>query len=351
VIIGATGRDAATAVRIGLLDPLSPVATALAAGELSLAGADAINTGLGSASPSVDQGTLDAAAATLAGEQLDPDRLLARARVLRDELDADGIAMREEERRARRSLTFRRLPDGMSRLIWVMDPETAAAVGELYDRSTSPRRGGPRFVDPAAAAHVAEIEADDRSTEQVASDVFLELLRHGSAADSTALLATGVPQVRAHVRAADVASRSGFGSIEGQSEAVSIATVERLACSGGTIEITFRDGQPLDVGREQRLYTSRQRIALAARDGGCRWPGCERPPSWTVAHHISHWTRDLGRTDVKDGVLLCRHHHLRLHNHGWEIQRQGAELALIPPASVDVTRRAQPMPSKSRVAA
>ena len=93
-------------------------------------------------------------------------------------------------------------------------------------------------------------------------------------------------------------------------------------------------GHPLDVGREQRLFTPRQRIALAERDGGCRWTGCDRPPSWCEAHHIQHWARDGGRTDVADGILLCKHHHLLLHDHHWEIERRGAdrdEYWLIPP--------------------
>ncbi|WP_242419678.1 HNH endonuclease signature motif containing protein, partial [Frankia sp. CpI1-P] len=32
------------------------------------------------------------------------------------------------------------------------------------------------------------------------------------------------------------------------------------------------------------------RRALAARDRGCTFPGCDRPPSWCEAHHVIHWT-------------------------------------------------------------
>ena len=103
----------------------------------------------------------------------------------------------------------------------------------------------------------------------------------------------------------------------------------------GTVAVVFDEhGQPLDVGREQRLFTQRQRIALAERDGGCGWTACERPPSWCEAHHIQHWARDGGRTDVADGILLCRHHHVLLHDHHWEIERRGpggSEYWLIPP--------------------
>jgi len=162
--------------------------------------------------------------------------------------------------------------------------------------------------------------------------VFLELLRAGADADSSQLLGSGAPAVRVLVAATALQTGTGHGRIEGQHDPVSIETVERLACAGATTAIRFDPaGQPLDVGREQRLYTRQQRVALAARDGGCRWPGCERPPSWTEAHHINHWARDGGKTDVADGVLLCRHHHLLVHNNHWEIERRGTHLWLIPP--------------------
>lgn len=358
VTTGSTGRDAAVAVRVGSLDG-TPVATALRDGLLSPAAADAIVTGLGTPTAAVPTTVLDTAATTLlsglADHPTDPDRLLRRARELRDDLDAEGVAEREHLRREQRSLTLFRRPDGMTSLRWLMDPETAAAVTELYDRATSPRRGGVRFTDPARHDQAAAIVDDPRSTEQLASDVFVELLRHGADADASQLLGSGAPQVRVHVRLDDLDNTSdgtetGHALLEGQTLPISAATAQRLACSGGTTAIAFRDGQPLDVGREHRLYTARQRIALAARDGGCRWPGCDRPPSWTEAHHIHQWARDHGRTDIADGILLCRHHHLVLHNHGWNITREGAAYTLHPPASL-TERGPEPMPSAHRLSA
>ena len=76
-------------------------------------------------------------------------------------------------------------------------------------------------------------------------------------------------------------------------------------------------------------------------------PGCDRPPSWTEAHHIQHWARDGGRTDIADGILLCRHHHLLFHNNGWEIEREGCAYWLVPPADVDPGRTPIRLESKS----
>jgi hypothetical protein len=124
--------------------------------------------------------------------------------------------------------------------------------------------------------------------------------------------------------------------------------VERHICQNGLQPVMFdSDGKPFDLGREQRLYSRRQRRAMAARDGGCRFLDCERPPSWCEAHHIDHWVRDHGETNVDAGILLCKHHHLLLHDNGWEIHRVRGEFSLIPPPDVDPIQRPILMPSKS----
>jgi hypothetical protein len=404
---GSTTRDAFAAVRVGRIlsdtqsegnvDPvtgvihemsepwLAPVAVALLANELSVSAAESIRNGLGRPSDTITVEQLRDAAQQLCivgkmtsstgGQALsvsgtDADRLYRRARELREELDLDAAAVHEEARRSQRSLTLRRQPDGMTRLVWLMDPETAAIGTELYDRLTSPRGGGPRFVEMGAADQRSsdqrssdqrssdqrssdqhsgvQLDLDPRSTAQLASDVFLELLRQGAEADSSQLVGGGAPVIRVLVTLATLRARRGTGHIEGQTEAVSINTVERLACAGSATEIVFDDAfQPLNVGREQRMFARPQRIALAARDGGCRFGNCERPPSWCEAHHVAHWDRDHGGTDIANGILLCRHHHLLLHNNGWEIKRDGADYSLIPPATVDPAQQAKPMPSKS----
>jgi hypothetical protein len=53
------------------------------------------------------------------------------------------------------------------------------------------------------------------------------------------------------------------------------------------------------------------------RRGGCRWPDCDYPRSFTEAHHLQEWFAQDGRTDLAWAVLLCRRHHLLLHNNHW----------------------------------
>ena len=139
----------------------------------------------------------------------------------------------------------------------------------------------------------------------------------------------------------------GHGHIEATGAPLTAATIQRLSCDGATTEVTLDSfGQPLDVGREHRTFTPKQRIALAIRDGGCRFGDCDKEPSMTEAHHIVPWAQG-GRTDLANGILLCKFHHLLVHNNGWEIYRVGTDYFLVPPKDVDPKQRPRPMPSKS----
>jgi hypothetical protein len=61
--------------------------------------------------------------------------------------------------------------------------------------------------------------------------------------------------------------------------------------------------QPLEVGRTTRVVQAAQRTALAVRDGGCVFPGCDRPLAWCEAHHLRHWLHG-GPTDLAN-LALC----------------------------------------------
>lgn len=351
---GVDARKARVLVRTGdLLTAdaapwLGDVGSGVRSGAVSVEKADAIQSGLGAPTADVAADDLADAAALLV--RLAPstpvDRLAARARELRDELDSAGVADRARRLRDRRYLSLSPAPDGMTRLSGLLDPESAALVQNAYDAATSPLRGGPRFVDADAPDPIA----DDRTPVQVALDTFVDLIRIGSQSDPTRVIG-GRHAVRVLVTAADLATRDGIGFVEGQSEGMPIDTIERHICDSGVLPLEFDAAgrRPLRFGRERRLFSAAQRDALAIRDGGCRFPECERPASWCEAHHVIPWSRG-GPTDVDDGVLLCRHHHLLMHENGWGIRRDDQHGFLaIPPPAIDPARTPVPMPSRSRV--
>ena len=103
---------------------------------------------------------------------------------------------------------------------------------------------------------------------------------------------------------------------------VSGETARRLACDAARVEMRHGpDGEILDVGRRTRTISPALRRALAARDGRCRFPGCQNRRC--DAHHIEHWA-DGGETALDNLVLLCRRHHRAVHEEGFGITLDAA---------------------------
>jgi hypothetical protein len=99
--------------------------------------------------------------------------------------------------------------------------------------------------------------------------------------------------------------------------AVPLATVQRLACDDWITRLVFDPaGEILEQGRRTRLFSSAQRRAIRVRDGGCVFPGCDRPPEWCDVHHLVPWSQG-GPTDITNGAALCRGHHRLVHEGGW----------------------------------
>jgi hypothetical protein len=113
--------------------------------------------------------------------------------------------------------------------------------------------------------------------------------------------------------------------------------VERLLCDCVVSRVvTGPDSVPLDVGRTRRTVPAALRRALVVRDGGCRFPGCDRPPGWCDAHHVTHWTNG-GRTERDNLVLLCDRHHHVVHQRGWAVKYDGRELRVLRPDGTELT--------------
>ncbi|MEU8420945.1 DUF222 domain-containing protein [Micromonospora sp. NPDC048835] len=114
------------------------------------------------------------------------------------------------------------------------------------------------------------------------------------------------------------------------------STVRRLACDAAILPAVLGGaGQVLDVGRQRRLVTGALRRALVLRDGGCAFPGCDRPPRWCAAHHLRHWA-DGGPTSLDNAVLLCGHHHRHIHQTDWAVRLgDDGHPEFVPPAWLD----------------
>ncbi|MFD5224154.1 DUF222 domain-containing protein [Microbacterium sp. NPDC058342] len=321
----------------------APLTAALLAQTITTAQHDAIRSALGEPpvdawGAAADDGGADSASAarqawSRAAEHLvteagvrSLEELRSAARSLRDRLDPDGAHRRFLERFERRSFRLWTDADGNRRGSFLFDDEGGLFAQTVLDSALRPRRGGPRFVDSAERERATRLTDDERTNDQLAYDLFLDVLRAGTLADAESVFGTR----QAGVRLVQVVDASGATAPTAHSEdgltTLPSAASDQRICDSGHVPVTVDAcGNPLDVGREHRLFTPRQRIALAVRDGGCMWPGCDRPASYCEAHHADHWAEHEGRTDIDRGILICRFHHMNLHHHGWRITRRGKD--------------------------
>ncbi len=253
------------------------------------------------------------------------DLVAGHARLLRDALDPDGAEPREEELRAQASIRLGRERNGMTPIVGLADPVGAARLRALFDLAHRRRRhnrgeaasqdsdadhlepGTPRFEAHDAPGH------DPRTIGRRNYDALIGAITAGVDAHHRAPRSNTT--VVATIRLDDLHSGRGVGYLDGVDEPVSARTVQELACDADIRVLSIgRHGEVLSLGRRARLFSYAQRVALAARDGGCIWPNCTAPPEWCDAHHVVPYGGGThGRTDVDNGVLLCPAHHHALH--------------------------------------
>jgi hypothetical protein len=170
---------------------------------------------------------------------------------------------------------------------------------------------------------------DTRPRDRRVADALIDLCMHA--------LDNGLVPQRAHLQVtASLETLLGLPGAPGAnmefSLPISAKAVERLACDCAVTRILLgSDSTVIDVGRAKRTISGPQRTALKIRDGGCSWPGCDRPVSMTEGHHLVHWIHN-GPGDLSNLTLLCYRHHWMVHEGGWQIVRtDDGRLLTIPP--------------------
>jgi len=100
---------------------------------------------------------------------------------------------------------------------------------------------------------------------------------------------------------------------------LAVETARRLSCDCSLVGIVEdEDGEPLDVGRKTRSIPPALQRALKSRDGGCRFPGCDRS-RFTEGHHLEHWANG-GETKLSNLITLCWFHHRLVHEGGFGLR-------------------------------
>ena len=257
-------------------------------------------------------------------------RVAARLRHVLDPTQGDGIAAEEARQVGRRELHVSPTFGGMVSISGLLDPEAGAHLLDLAVRDRRPARCG-RSADPARRR----------------ADALVELLGHALDAGAAPIeggerahiaVTVDVDSLRKHAGAA--------GGILDIGSLISAESTRRLACDGLILPVLLGSrGEPLDVGRATRSIPRAIRRALVARDHGCAFPGCDRPPAWCHGHHIWHWSNG-GPTCLSNLVLLCPHHHRLIHHGGWDVTINPVDALpeFRAPAWVDPDRTPQRQP-------
>ena len=123
-----------------------------------------------------------------------------------------------------------------------------------------------------------------------------------------------------------------LGYDETNGATISAAEARRMACNATIIPwVLGGDSEVLDAGRGSRFFQPIQRKAMRLQQKCCQAEGCDMPPEWCDAHHLEPWAAG-GKTDLKDGALLCPHHHRLAHAPGYIHER-------LPGGSIRFARR------------
>jgi Domain of unknown function (DUF222)/HNH endonuclease len=302
--------DAGTQIRVATaLDRLPHVHQAYQRGDLSYAHAAAITDTARDIHPDV----LAASADKLLAEQastLTPAATRRAAVRVRDHFDPDAAARRTARLYADRWLTVDRTIHGAVSIQGVLDPD-----------------GGHLLLTTLAAFTPSAAPEDPRSPGARRADALVQMCRAaGTAAPQQGgekphlVVTLDWPTLRDELsHTLHTASGRWAGATLTTGTPIHPTTARRLACDATLIPaILGTAGEPLDIGRATRVVPSGMRRALTLRDGGCRFPTCDRPSTWCDAHHLQPWAHG-GPTRLSNMVLLCRHHHVAVHEGGWTI--------------------------------
>jgi hypothetical protein len=305
--------------------PATLTATSLArrAGQITTEHANVILDSMHKLPHSLPAQTIEQAEAFLAehAHRFDPRTLRGIARQQRDTIDPDGAEPDEHEHTRRRRLTCGDTGDGMGFINGDLDTETTALAQTVLHSLAAPR--------PTDATG-----PDTRTAGQRLHDAFRELLKLGLRAGDLPR-SGGVPaSVIITMTAEQFETGTGLAHTS-FGQRLHVTQALRLADEASIAWLVHNSqGGILNYGHKQRIATQKQTLALIARDGGCTFPGCDKPPEWTERHHVIPWTVSQ-RTRLDELCLSCDYHHDRHLKQGWTITIRDGVPWYTPPAWLD----------------
>ena len=158
-------------------------------------------------------------------------------------------------------------------------------------------------------AHLDDGAEDTRTRAQRRVDQLSAILNRHLASSQTAAR-HGVGSVVFSVTAEDIDTLSASSTfVTNTGDRLTPLDLLRLGAAQYDVMVLHdTDGQPLALGRGQRLASMFQKIALFAVQGVCGCPDCTTAAAHTDVHHLTPWIRG-GTTDINNLTLVCPPHH------------------------------------------
>lgn len=272
-------------------------------------------------------------------EKVSPDRVRMAGRALRETIDPDGSLREADKQFERRYLHLAPLLDGMTCVEGLLDAEAATKLttalapflvplGVEDTRTTGQRRADGLIDILETAVRSGELPQLSGATAELQVLLPLQALTPPQQTGSNES-AKGGESVNRNEWLTTPGTPSTVPTLPeamGGSAMVTSVTAQRLSCDASVARVLL-DPQsvPVELGRSRRLFTAQQRKLLGVRDNGCRFPDCGRPARHTDAHHVLAWA-DGGTSDLTNALLLCRFHHRKVHEGGWHIVIENAQL-------------------------
>jgi Domain of unknown function (DUF222)/HNH endonuclease len=275
---------------------------------------------------------------TLGGFAADlrPDQLRKAAAHLGALLNPDGQFSDADRARKRGFSWGRQGVDGMSVGTLIATPELRGTLDAVIAKLGAPGVCNPDDPNPTIDGDPPEqgVASDTRTRAQRAHDAFTAMgravLASGQLGKHRGLPVTVVVQTTLQ----QLQSAAGQ-AVTGGGTTLPMSDLIRMASAAHHYLAVFDEhsNRALYLGRT-RIASADQRIVLYARDRGCSYPGCDRPPNECEVHHIKPWANG-GRTEPEGLTLTCNVHH-RLIEEGWTTRlNSGGRVEWIPPPHLD----------------
>ncbi|MDX8029294.1 DUF222 domain-containing protein [Lentzea sp. BCCO 10_0856] len=256
----------------------------------------------------------------------EPSAVRAFGKELAYRLHQDDPEPRDPEPEPQVNQHVMRWKNGQLEIRALLDTVTGAKYEALLDPLAKPR------------PETAENGPDLRSRAEREGDALAELVDLMLRADQLPDHGGEPVTLTVTMRYDDLAEQVGQATLD-NGERVPADQVRQLACDAGIIPLVLGEkSQPMNIGRKTRTFPAGIRRILVARDRGCAFPGCGRPPKQCDSHHIHHWA-DGGETSVDNAVLLCRHHHTLIHQSEWDVTMVHGMPTFYPPKWLDAQRK------------